>query len=79
MLQKQAVAAAQSADLVVAMIGLSPELEGEEMPIKVTGFAGGDRTEIGLPASQQEMLEQIAATGKPMVVLLLNGSGVCSN
>jgi beta-glucosidase len=78
-LQKQAVAAAQSADLVVAMIGLSPELEGEEMPIKVTGFAGGDRTEIGLPASQQEMLEQIAATGKPMVVLMLNGSALAVN
>ena len=76
MLQKEAVAAASDADLVIAMIGLSPELEGEEMKIQVEGFAGGDRTDIKLPASQQKMLEDVAATGKPMVVVLLNGSAV---
>lgn len=75
-LQTEAVAAAEQADLVVAMVGLSPNLEGEEMPIKVEGFAGGDRTDIKLPASQQHMLEAVAATGKPIVVVLLNGSAL---
>ena len=75
-LQKEAVAAAKNADLVIAMIGLSPELEGEEMKIRVTGFDGGDRTDIKLPASQEKMLEDVAATGKPMVVVLMNGSAL---
>jgi beta-glucosidase len=76
LLQKEAVAAAANADLVIAMVGLSPELEGEEMKIRVPGFDGGDRTDIQLPASQQAMLEQVAATGKPVVVILLNGSAL---
>ncbi|SNT36685.1 beta-glucosidase [Granulicella rosea] len=78
-LQKEAVAAAQASDLVVAMVGLSPELEGEEMKIQVPGFAGGDRTDIQLPASQVKMLQDVAATGKPMVVVLLNGSALAVN
>ena len=78
-LQREAVAAAKDADLVIAMVGLSPELEGEEMPIHVEGFAGGDRTDIQLPAAQEAMLEQVAATGKPMVVVLLNGSALAVN
>jgi beta-glucosidase len=78
-LLKQAVDAAQGADLIVAMVGLSPQLEGEEMPIHVEGFSGGDRTDIKLPAPQEQMLEQVAATGKPMVVVLLNGSALAMN
>ncbi len=75
-LQQRAVALAAQADLVVAMVGLSPELEGEEMSIHVEGFSGGDRTDIKLPAAQQQMLEALAATGKPLVVVLLNGSAL---
>ncbi len=78
-LQREAVAAAKDADLVIAMVGLSPELEGEEMKIQVEGFAGGDRTDIQLPASQLQMLKDVAATGKPMVVVLLNGSALAVN
>jgi beta-glucosidase len=63
----------------VAFIGLSPHLEGEEMPINVEGFAGGDRTDIQLPAEQQQMLEAVAATGKPLVVVLMNGSALAVN
>lgn len=77
-LQAQAVEIAKQADLVIAMVGLSPELEGEEMKIQVEGFAGGDRTDIKLPQSQTSMLEQVAATGKPMVVVMLNGSAVAA-
>ncbi|ADW71213.1 glycoside hydrolase family 3 C-terminal domain-containing protein [Granulicella tundricola] len=75
----EAVAAAKKADVVVAFLGLSPELEGEEMPIHIEGFAGGDRTDIKLPAAQQQMLEAVAATGKPLVVVLLNGSALAVN
>jgi beta-glucosidase len=58
------------------MVGLSPRLEGEEMPIHVAGFDGGDRTAITLPEPQQHMLQAVAATGKPLVVVLLNGSAL---
>ena len=75
----RAVDAAKSSDLVVAVVGLSPNLEGEEMPIHVEGFSGGDRTDISLPAPQEAMLERVAATGKPMVVVLLNGSALAVN
>jgi len=78
-LLKQAVDAAKNADLVIAMVGLSPLLEGEEMPVHVEGFSGGDRTDIKLPASQEKMLTQVAATGKPLVVILLNGSALAVN
>jgi len=72
----EAVAAAKQADVVVAFVGLSPELEGEEMPVHVEGFDGGDRTSIELPAVQKKMLEAVAATGKPLVVVLMNGSAL---
>ena len=72
----EAVAAAKDADVVVAFTGLSPQLEGEEMPVKIEGFAGGDRTSIDLPAAQQKLLEAVAATGKPVVVVNLSGSAV---
>ncbi len=75
-LRERAVAAAQQADVVLAFVGLSPDLEGEEKNIHVEGFAGGDRTDIKLPSAQQQMLEAVAATGKPVVVVLLNGSAV---
>ncbi len=78
-LQKEAVEAAQKSDVVLAFVGLSPELEGEEMPIHVEGFSGGDRTDIKLPAAQQSLLEAVAATGKPLVVVLLNGSALSVN
>lgn len=73
-----ALEAANKADLVIAMLGLSPNLEGEEMPVKLQGFAGGDRTEITLPASQEKLLEALSATGKPLVVVLLNGSALAA-
>ena len=73
-----AVEAARNADAVVAFVGLSPELEGEEMPIQVQGFSGGDRTTIELPATQQALLESLAATGKPLVVVLMNGSALAT-
>jgi beta-glucosidase len=78
-LRRQAVAAAEKSDVVLAFVGLSPEIEGEEMPLKVEGFAGGDRTDIALPGAQRQLLEALAATGKPLVVVLLNGSALAVN
>jgi beta-glucosidase len=78
-LRTEAVEAAQQADVVIAFIGLSPDLEGEEMPVKVQGFAGGDRTSIDLPSAQQQLLEAVAKTGKPLVVVLMNGSALAVN
>jgi beta-glucosidase len=79
LLQQAAVDAAKQSDLVIAMVGLSPELEGEEMKIQIPGFSGGDRTDIKLPDSQVQMLQQLSATGKPLVVVLLNGSALAVN
>jgi beta-glucosidase len=76
LLRQEALRAAEQADVVVACVGLSPNLEGEEMPIHVEGFNGGDRTDITLPRVQQDLLEALAATGKPLVVVLLNGSAL---
>jgi beta-glucosidase len=72
----EALAAAREADVVVAFVGLSPDVEGEELQVQVPGFDGGDRTDIALPATQRALLEQAAATGKPLVVVLLSGSAV---
>ncbi len=75
----EAVARAKEASVVVAFVGLSPQLEGEEMPIKIPGFNGGDRTSLDLPAPQQKLLEAVAATGKPLIVVLQSGSAVALN
>ena len=75
----EAVEAAQKAEVVIMMMGLSPALEGEEMPVQVEGFVGGDRTDIQLPRPQEELLRRIHALGKPMVLVLLNGSALAVN
>jgi beta-glucosidase len=71
-----AVAAARRADVAVLCLGLSPRLEGEELPVRVPGFDGGDRTSLDLPAPQEALLEAVVATGKPVVLVLLNGSAL---
>jgi beta-glucosidase len=72
----EAVGIAKQADLVVLFLGLSSQLEGEEMNVREPGFLGGDRTDIGLPARQQKLMEAVNATGKPVVLVLLNGSAL---
>lgn len=78
-MHEEALAAAAKADIVVLMMGLSPRLEGEEMPVDVPGFKGGDRVDLGLPQEQEELLRAVAATKKPVVLVLLNGSAVAVN
>jgi len=78
-LREQAVEAARQSDVTIAFVGLSPSLEGEEMPVKLAGFSGGDRTSIDLPAAQEDLLKALAATRKPLVVVLQNGSALAIN
>ena len=74
----EAVAAAERADVAVVCLGLSPELEGEEGDAKASA-AGGDRLGIDLPGMQEELLKAVAATGKPVILVLFNGSPVAVN
>ena len=74
-----AVAAAGNADVIVAVVGITSELEGEEMQVSEEGFKGGDRTSIDLPKPEQALLEAVAASGKPLVVVLTNGSALAVN
>ena len=71
--------AVRAADLVVAVVGITSRLEGEEMPVSIPGFLGGDRTSIDLPQPEEALLEAIAGTGKPLAVVLLNGSALAVN
>jgi beta-glucosidase len=71
-----AVAAAKSADVVICVGGISPQLEGEEMKVNYDGFSGGDRTRIELPVQQTELLQALAATGKPVVFVNCSGSAI---
>jgi beta-glucosidase len=71
-----ALETARAADVVVFVGGLTGDVEGEEMRVSYPGFAGGDRTEIGLPATQDRLLRAVHATGKPVVLVLMAGSAL---
>jgi len=71
-----AQAAANNADAVVAVVGLTSDLEGEEASLVVPGFDRGDRTSLDLPADQQQLLEAVKATGKPLIVVVMSGSAI---
>lgn len=75
-LKARALQVARRADAMVCCMGLSPRLEGEEMKVPVKGFKGGDRVSIGLPDVQIDLLKALAETGKPIVLVLLNGSAL---
>jgi beta-glucosidase len=77
--RKDALEKARQADAVICVMGLSPRLEGEEMDVPVAGFAGGDRLTLDLPGEQEDLLKAIVETGKPVVLVLLNGSAVAIN
>ncbi len=74
-----ALEAAARAEVVVMVMGLSANLEGEEMDVQVEGFSGGDRTDIALPRVQEDLLRKVHDLGKPVVLLLLNGSALAVN
>ena len=74
-----AVQAAGKADLVIAVVGITSQLEGEEMQVSEPGFLGGDRTSLDLPEPEEALVEAVAATHKPLVVVLMNGSALAVN
>ncbi len=71
----EALAAAEHADAVIACVGLDATLEGEEGD---TGneFFSGDKKDLRLPESQRILLDKLAETGKPLIVVLTTGSAV---
>jgi beta-glucosidase len=75
----EAVALANDADAVIAVVGITSQLEGEEMKVDVPGFKGGDRTSLDLPKEEEDLLEAMKATGKPLIVVLMNGSALSVN
>ena len=75
----EAVTVARQADVAIVVLGLSAALEGEEMTVSTEGFRGGDRTDIALPKGQEALLQAVSATGKPVVLVLLNGSALAVN
>ncbi|MGB8012110.1 MAG: glycoside hydrolase family 3 C-terminal domain-containing protein [Terriglobales bacterium] len=75
----EAVSTAKQADVTIAVVGITSHLEGEEMKVDVPGFQGGDRTSLDLPKDEEDLLEALQATGKPVVVVLMNGSALSVN
>jgi beta-glucosidase len=66
----------KDADVIIFAGGISPQLEGEEMPVNAPGFNGGDRTSILLPAVQTELMKKLKSTGKPVVFVMMTGSAI---
>ncbi len=75
----EAVELVKSSDVAVAFVGLNPNLEGEERPVNVPGFLGGDRTSLDLPEPQERLIAAAIETGKPVVVVLTSGSALAAN
>jgi beta-glucosidase len=71
-----AVALARTADAIIYVGGINPELEGEEMRVDYEGFSGGDRTRIELPAVQTTLLQALHATGRPVIFVNCSGSAI---
>ena len=75
--QEELLAEVGDADVVIFMGGLSPSLEGEEMPnVNLPGFKGGDRTDIELPSVQRKVMEMLHKVGKRVVFINCSGSAV---
>jgi beta-glucosidase len=75
----EAVAAAKQADVAVAVVGITSQLEGEEMKVEVPGFKGGDRISLDLPKEEEDLIKALKSTGKPLIVVLMNGSALAVN
>jgi beta-glucosidase len=73
---EEALQVARESEVVIFVGGLTGDVEGEEMTVSYPGFAGGDRTDLRLPAPQHRMLEALHATGKPVVLVLTTGSAL---
>lgn len=75
----EAVELANRSDITVVVTGISPKLEGEEMPVEMEGFEGGDRTHLKIPKPMQVLVKTLYATGKPVILVLTSGSALAVN
>lgn len=73
---QQTIAQLKGIDKVIFVGGISPALEGEEMPVNIDGFKGGDRTSIELPRVQREFLKALKAAGKQVILVNCSGSAI---
>lgn len=73
------VSKVKDADVIIFAGGISPRLEGEEMPVDAEGFRKGDRTNIEIPKVQREMIKALKATGKPVIYIVCTGSALALN
>ncbi|HEV2764220.1 MAG TPA: glycoside hydrolase family 3 C-terminal domain-containing protein [Pyrinomonadaceae bacterium] len=78
-LREDALDKAREADADVMVMGINPFVEGEEMKVDAEGFRGGDRTDISLPRPQEELIREVHALGKPVVLVLMGGSALAVN
>jgi beta-glucosidase len=76
---KPAIEVAAAAEVIVFVGGISPRLEGEALQVKIDGFDGGDKTNLDLPAVQTALLKELKKTGKPIILVLMNGSALSIN
>jgi beta-glucosidase len=73
---QQTIAQLKGIDKVIFVGGIAPSLEGEEMPVDIDGFKGGDRTHIELPKVQREFLKALKAAGKQVIFVCCSGSAI---
>lgn len=75
----QMIKSVKESDIVIYVGGITARLEGEEMPIAIEGFSKGDRTNLKMPAAQQDLLKELYALGKPIIFVLTSGSAMAIN
>ena len=73
---QQTISQLKDVQKVIFVGGISPALEGEEMPVEIEGFKGGDRTSIELPRVQRDFLRALKAAGKQVVFVCCSGSAI---
>ena len=73
---QQTIAQLKGIDKVIFCGGISPALEGEEMPVDIEGFKGGDRTSIELPKVQCDFLKALKDAGKQVIFVCCSGSAI---
>jgi beta-glucosidase len=71
-----AVAVAGAADVVIAVVGLDPRMEGEEGEKGMVMNPSGDKRDLELPAAQQRLLDAVIGAGRPVIVVLTGGSAL---
>jgi beta-glucosidase len=76
---KKSIELAKSSDVIIFVGGITAQLEGEEMRVDYEGFKGGDRTNLDLPKTQENLLRVLYSTGTPVILVLTSGSALAIN